>query len=307
VASDESDSFVISRTGNGDWGQGIGHARLEKDNSGVSPVIGASADIAFAEGYSAAAGDDSCVQYIAIDSGCGQGDVYAVFNRETPDDSLAVDLDISAAYGIDNVDIAGLDVSGQGANAVLLVGAADDNQVYRSYDGGSSWLKSQLAPTGLSATQVVMSDGFVAGGVAYVSTSGAESALSISDDGGLSWHQLGLIDTTVEALVDLAVSPRYDYDATIFLLTWGGTASLWRSNDDGWQRLFSSALGGVDGLDYVALSPQYGGGSRVVYLAGYSDGQPAIWRSADNGRSFERYEVPLPADCWVMADDDTLF
>jgi hypothetical protein len=233
---------------------------LGKDNSGAS-VVGISADIAFPSGYSSEPGSGSYVQFVAVSDGGGDGDVYAIYGKAVPDDSGAVDLNIGSAYGLSNTDVASLSVCGDGVTVVLLAGASSDGQVYRSVDGGDSWVRSSKQPTGQSGTRVIMTDGFAAYGVAYAATSGAGSALSVTLDGGATWNQLGLVDTRIDTIIDLALSPEYGQDDTLFMVTWGDGLSLWCSHDGGslWQRVFSSALDGVDCVYFVELSPQYGG------------------------------------------------
>jgi len=118
---------------------------------------------------------------------------------------------------------------------------------------------------------------------------------------------VGLIDTGISSIVDLAVSPDYNQDSTIFMLTWGGEHSLWRSLNKGerWERLYSSTLADVDCIDLVELSPQYDG--QVVFIAGSSDGSPAIWKSSDNGQDFKHRSVPFTIDTWAVVNDKTLF
>ncbi len=309
VVTDEADSLVVTRTGNAGWGQTVGDARLDKDNSGASVAVGISADIAFPDGYSSEPGSGSYVQFVAVNAGGDGGDVYAVYGGAAPDGSEAIDLNIGSGYGLSNIDVTSLAVCGNGASAVLLAGVAGDGQVYRSLDGGDSWVRSSKEPTGQSETRVIMAPDFPGCGIAYAATSGAESALSITLDGGATWNQLGMIDTRIDSIIDLALSPEYGQDDTLFLLTWGGDFSLWRSLDGGslWQRVFSSALDGVDSVDFVELSPQYGSDGQVVFLAGSGGGNPAIWKSADNGQGFTRREAPLAVDQWAVVDNNTLF
>jgi hypothetical protein len=309
VVTDESDSFVITRIGNSGWGQAVANARLEKDNSGASLAIGVSADIAFPDDYSSEPATGSYVQFVAVNAGGDSGDVYIVYGGAVPGSSEAVDLNIGSGYGLGNIDVTSLAVCGVAADALLLAGAAGDGQVYYSDDSGSSWIRSSKEPTGQSGTRVVMADDFSSYGKAYAATSGSESAFSVTLDSGITWNQLGLIDTRIDSIIELALSPQYRRDSTLFMLTWGGDFSLWRSLDSGgrWQRIFASALDDVDSIDLVELSPQYGSGSYVVFLAGSGAGDPAIWKSADNGQGFVRREAPLAIDQWVVVDDTTLF
>jgi len=123
-----------------------------------------------------------------------------------------------------------------------------------------------------------------------------------------SYNQVSLIDTGIETILNLVPSPDYRQDDTLFMLTWGGEHSLWRSLNGEWERVFSSNLADVDSLSMVALSPQYDKNNEVVFLAGASNGGPAIWKSTDSGQRFNRRRVaPLTIDIWAVVDDTTLF
>ena len=256
VITDETDSFATTNLGSAGWGVAIGDARLNRDNSGASVAVAVSAAIAFPDDYSSEPASGSYVQFVAIDSGGGSGDIYMVFGVRTPAASVAIDLNIGANYGQDNIDVTSLEVSGIAADAHLLAGAAASGQVYRSLDSGANWVTSSKGLSGGSRTYVLMAPGFIGSGQAYAATSGGGSAFSATSDGGASWNQLSLIDTAISSIVDLAVSPRYDQDSSLFLLTWGSEFSLWRSTDGGesWLRVFSSSPADVDSLDLTVWS-----------------------------------------------------
>jgi len=308
VVTDETDTVVTARIGNDGWGEIIGDAII----GGLASV---SADVAFPGDYVGEVTAGQYVQFVAIDTGTGNGDVYKIEGSAAPASSTVTDLNIGSNYGLDNVDIAGLAVTGNAAEAILLAGAAGQAQVYLSTDGGVNWTRNIKQPTGESETHVLMAPDFTSSGIAYAATSGVESAFSISKDSGIIWNQIGLIDTEISDIVDLAVSPDYSQDNTLFMVTFGGEHSLWRSLNGGttWERLYSSALGYVDQIDLVELSPEYDG-SQVVFLAGSSNGSPAIWKSTNNGQSFLRLTsvdpdtgVPLSIDTWAVVSDNTLF
>ncbi|GAI54170.1 unnamed protein product, partial [marine sediment metagenome] len=117
--------FVTTKIGSVDWGEIIGDARLDKDNSGIptSVVVHNSAAIAFPDGYS----EDSTL-FVAIDTGGNNGDVYMINGVEAPDNSAATDLNIGAAYNLSNIDVTSLAVTGNAATANLLAGAASSAQ-----------------------------------------------------------------------------------------------------------------------------------------------------------------------------------
>ena len=300
VATDETDTLVTTTAEGDGWHQTVGDAVI----SGITP---ASAAIAFPSNYDSDVTAGDYVQFVAVNTGGNNGDIYLIEGVEAPDLSVATDLDIGADYGQSNVDVTSLAVSGKGTTAHLLAGAANSTQVYYSTDGGTSWEASSKPPTGESGTYVLMAADFAQSGRAYAATSGNSSAFSYTTDNSDTWNQIGLIDTDISNIIELAVSPNYSEDNTLFMLTWGGEHSLWRSSNEGerWERIYSSTLADVDSIDLIALPPEYD--SDIVYLAGSSDGSPAIWKSTDNGQEFTHRSVPFTIDTWVVTSDKTLF
>ena len=308
VVTDETDTLVTTKVGDAGWGATIGDARLDKDNSGIptSVAVATSADIAFPDDYDATIAH--YVLFVAIDTGSGNGDVYRI------NAAVATDLNIGVAYGLSNIDVTTIAVTGNAATANLLAGTAS-SQVYLSTNGGSSWTRSTKPPTGQSQTFVLMAPDFANSGKVYAATSGTESAFSLSQDSGVTWNQIGVIDTGISTILDLAPSPTYRRDNTLFILTWGGAHSLWRSLNGGtrWERVFSSTLANVDSIDKVKLSPNYNS-SQVVFIAGTGGGNPAIWKSTDNGQTFTQQTTSDPTtgatftiDIWAVVNDTTLF
>jgi len=251
------------------------------------------------------------VLLIAIDTGSGNGDIYRISG------TTVTDLNIGFGYGLSNVDVTALAVAGNAATANLLAGAAGGARVYASVDGGINWTMSNKDPTGQAKTCVVMAADFSSSGKVYAATSGTESAFSYTADGGVSWNQSGLIDTKISDILELAPSPNYSRDNTLFMLTWGGKHSLWRSLNGGdrWERVYSSALANVDSIKRVELSPRYGDGTEVVFITGNSGGDTAIWNSADNGQNFGPARITrdpvtgatFSISTWTVVNDNTLF
>lgn len=317
VVTDETNTVVTAKISNAGWGAVMGDARLNRDNSSVySPVaVSNSAVIVFPDNYEGDADSEDCTLFVAIDTGNGSGDVYKIQGARAPGNSLAIDLNIGAAYGLNNIDVTGLAINGSGSAAKLLAGAASNSRIYVSADGGVNWTRSRKEPSGTSKTYVLMAPDFAMSSKAYATTSGTESAFSISQDKGLQWNQLALIDTMMSTIVDLAPSPDYSRDNTLFLLTFGGEHSLWRSTNGGvtWERVFGSALSNVDSLSLVALPPQYNSSNQKVFVAGVSNGNPAIWESTDSGQRFTLRRaldpdgLAITIDTWALVSDATLF
>jgi photosystem II stability/assembly factor-like uncharacterized protein len=316
VTTDEIDTFTSIKPGDGGWGTLTGNATLLRDNAlppaPVTPVI--SAAIAIPGNYGSDFYLGKCAYYIAVNTGTGNGDVYEISYIPGPDYLTATDLNVGLGYGRDNTDITSLAASGYYPAVNVLAGAADNAQTYYSTDGGTSWIESRKKPTGVSGTRVLLPP--YNPGTTYAATSGADSALSISRDGGHTWNQVSLIDNTISTVVDMAPSPRYPQDNTIFMITFGKGHSLWRSWNGGniWERLLSGSLESVDTMTRVGLPPQYGDNTATVFVAGESDGQPSIWESLDDGQSYRCRPtkspgtgIDFPIDTWAIVDESTLF
>jgi len=127
VATDETDSTVTTKIGDAGWGATIGNATLDKDNSETpTPVVVAdSAAIVFPSNYGSDGASADYVQFIAIDTGSDNGDVYKINGAEAPSNSEATDLNIGSSYGLNNIDVTGLAVDGNATAANLLAGAAE--------------------------------------------------------------------------------------------------------------------------------------------------------------------------------------
>ena len=190
----------------------------------------------------------------------GMGDVYKI----APDNDgwSATDLDVRGTAGpcaCTETNILSIAVSGDADTAKILVGTEQlipdpeygDTQylVYWSDDGGTTWHHSDKQPTGMGFTCVTM-----APDKEYVSTSGSESAFSASEDGGLSWDQRGLIDTQITKINDVAPSPNYAEDGTIYMVTEPSigpsfyATSLWKTTNKGatWARIYCSTLTNIE-------------------------------------------------------------
>jgi hypothetical protein len=300
VASDETDSFVLTRISDENWGATI-------SGTTVPGVVPASAVIAFPDDYQALAEGGSL--FIGLDTGSDGGDVYRI--SLAAGSLTTTDLDIGSAYGLAGVDVTSLEVDGNTAGASLLAGAGGSAEVYISTDGGLNWTTGAGNPTGQSTTHVLLLPGFSVSGEAFAITSGTESAFSRTGDGGVTWQQVSLIDTTISSIIDVAVSPLHRQDYTLFMLTHDAlhtVQSLWRSVTDSasWERLLSSSDAAVDEIRKVELSGEYGGVNQVVFLTGTGSGNPTVWKSTDNGTTFASFSAPQTVDAWA-AVGNTLF
>ncbi len=311
VVTGETDTRITVKTGDTAWNDEIGYARLDAE--------AVSAEIAFPVWADTGIIPEDFLCFVAIATGTGEGDVFRIEGSPGPGLSTAIDLNAGSAYGRGDIDVSALSAYDDGSNTILLAGAAETAVTYTSADGGATWTRSRKPPTGDSLTGVLIGADFSTTCMMYAFTGGEESALSISRDNGTTWNQLSFIDTALNTIVDVAPSPRYSQDSTLFLLTFGsgpGSQGLWRSRDGGgtWERTLSGQADGVDTLRKVALPPEYGDDCRAVFVAGESRGNPAVWESTDSGQNWRRRftrdpttGAPLPIDAWVVAGETTFF
>lgn len=286
ATNDETVTVIKTKIGDTDWGSMISNTTVP-----LGTLVGA--QIAFPDNYGKSQQDFTLIA--GFNTGTGSGDAYIIYGEVTPAASSYVDFDIGRSDGLNSVDVSSIAVIGDSRSAVITAGTATGAQVYATNDGGATWVGSTKPPTGTAVTCIIPAKDFPTSGAIYAGTNGTEGAFSISTDCGLTWDQCSLIDTQISALVDFAPSPGYDHDSTVFVLTFGNSRhSLWRTEDGGtsWERVFSGALPGVEGIDYIRLSPEYGSNGKVLFLTGTSGGKPVLWKSKDNGADFTR---PRPA------------
>jgi len=301
VASNETDTTIIARIASLAWGSAIG-------STSIRNVAATGAVICLPTDY----GVDSTALdiFVGLKTGSGTGDVYRV-DLIIGGTGQYADLNAAAVLGLSDIDITALSCGGNSTAGSIVAGAAGSANILASIDGGVSWKKSGKGPTGTSVAGLVIAKDYAVSQRVFAATCGAESAFSRSDDDGVSWYQTGLIDSQIatSGLIDLAVSPDYASDGEIFILTWGGKHSLWRSRDSGttWQRVFCGALPGVDALSSLSISPNYGTSDKALFVAGTAGRATALWKSADGGETFSQRYIPYAIDAWAAANADTVF
>jgi len=142
----------------------------------------------------------------------------------------------------------------------------------------------------------------------YAVTSGTESGFSCSNDSGITWEQISLIDTKIDDIPDFATPSA----TTVFMLTFNSSNlkhSLWRTLDSGrtWDRIFCGSFTGVDNLKLVKTIPQYSPDTPSIIIDGQSDSNPIIWESNDNGQTFTPHITPCITDTWSVLDSRKWF
>jgi len=307
--------FVITSTiAPGRWGEEIGPAEID------DVTANAWVDLAFPDDYTSDP-DETPTVFAAISSDDdGEGGVYMVEGVESPDDSVATQL-------MDNENIVSIAVSGDAGDAFILAGSLDSNVIYYSDDGGNSWDDVSKDPTGEGMTYVIMEADVVWGGevfdpddgMAFASTFGNESAVSRSNDGGMVWNQIGLVDTDIDGIDDLAFHPDFPDTATFMMLTddGAGAYSLWLtengdSDEPDYMRVLCGYDGGTPGnIDAEEISlVEYAQDGDAIYIFGESDSNYSIWKSTNDGQTFgSKRSVKDDAEIydWAIPDSKTIY
>ncbi|MCX8126165.1 MAG: hypothetical protein N3E40_03360, partial [Dehalococcoidia bacterium] len=248
--------------------------------------------------------------YLCFDDGnfTGLADVYFVDNHTV----YRLDFPDPRPYSLTgsgnhwNIKLMCSPVSGASIDGTVLVYYC----AYPSPWGGSVWTRPDKYPTGafgstqsravvrwtrdgskayLGSFSTLAIDTAAAWYLAVNWTTGTandESALSVSADNGLTWNQVGYIDTTISGLNDFAISSD---GATAYLTSWNlgiNLESIWRTKSkplgDVWERV--RCVPSTIDRPIVRLVPGATDGS-VVFWADV--GGRRVQRSSDAGQTWQ--------------------
>lgn len=184
-------------------------------------------------------------------------------------DLAATDLVVSPAFALDQT----------------LFATARRGGLYRSTDGGQSWVAlsgrySLPDPSRMPASAIALSPTYAQDQTLYVSHQG----LQRSTDGGETWERVFAEELST------ALSPEFAEDRTAF--GWTGSGGLLRSTDGGesWQPASVGLVLDGYGSGRVLLPADYPA-SRTVYLV-WQPSSPDVpiqyFRSTDSAESWER-------------------
>ncbi len=308
VATDEINTVIISFFASSGWNSTIPEAIIP----GLVPL---SAALAFPDDYDSDPAKGRYRQFIALNTGSNTGDIYCLQTETKGIPPRVTDLNAGAIIGKNQVDIHSLAVTGTSDAVYIMAGASASTDVFFSYNCGQQWSSSIRSPSGGHSTFVIMTHDFQFSGKAFAGTGGSESAFSVSKNRGSTWTQCGLIDTSVAAILDLAISPDYTHNMTLFLLTSNVQDSLWYSSSGGekWERIYCTTQAAGERIKRIMLSSQYNL-NKKVFLAGSINDQPFIWKSNDGGNLFITSQSidpwtgkPVEIDTWTITSSDTIF
>ncbi len=185
------------------------------------------------------------------------------------------------------------------AAANLLLTATSNHGLYGSDDGGKRWQAMGLQAAGsyYSFSDVAISPAFEQDRTlfaAYLSGTGIGGSVYRSRDGGETWQNV----YSTDYVGDLAFSPQYASDQTIFATS--GDHALVRSTNGGddWEEVGTWPGGGANGIAlYIALPPNYPddsslfvGGSRGFWRLPPGE---SVWQPSLSGLSNQHTVVSL--------------
>jgi len=252
----ETDSGLFKSTdGGASWNRKRGPSRV-----GLSPGYATDATVFATDGTSL---------YLSKD----RGESWTLTAKDFVPDSLdAFGLKVSPDYADDRI----LFVFGRGG-------------VLRSMDGGATWAPCNNGLTNLDIAAFAVSPDWSHGKTLFAGTfAGRDGGVFRSKDGGASWQQLssrvGVLESNSQ-VGDIAFSPSYAVDRTVFVAGTFLSQAIYRSDDGGdtWSTVSSMA-----GANVLAFSPSYL--SDQVLFAG-TGGSAGVLKSNDGGYSWVRLDA----------------
>ena len=282
---------VTTRFSIAGWNSIIGDATL-----GAFSSSGGS--LAFPSDYNADISQDKCIHYVGVDAGA-LSSIYMIIGNETPNASQALLMLLPTASNA----VYTMDTIGELSSITIIAGLTSGNVF--SYSVTSQLYSTASTPPSVTATAqnacVAIGELNLSGYTVYAGTSGTNGGLARSVDSGDTFAQIAFICDDLQTITDLAVSPNYDYDGTIYMITQGNSnkSILWRTTDYGktWEAVLTqgqdirhgTSLTTVAAFNKVKISP-YFAFDTTIFIA-ESVNAPRIWRSTDNGFHF----APLPS------------
>jgi len=225
--------------------------------------------------------------FLALPGSSRAGD--KVWTRGGPEGGAVDAFAISLNFAVDQTLFAGTNGGG----------------LYRTVDGGQTWLEANVGLTNLTVYMVDVSTNFPQDQMVFAGTN--SSGLFRSTDAGASWAQMPA-PLNSGSINGIAFSPNFAVDGTVFVSKGSGDA-LYRSVDGGstWTDIRGN-IGAVS-VGKMACSPSFALDDTIVALT-----SAGLYKSADRGASWQAINTGLTTTDFrslafspAYAADQTLF
>jgi hypothetical protein len=318
IGVDDDHTYITSKKGGAQWGatKGDGELKYDADPSPLSFRIDVDGDATIWMPDDFDSDDRELFVGVDDDGGLG-GDVYWCIS------TTIYDLDIVASD--DETDVTDLHAAGNVGDASLIAATYGGDMRY-SDDYGDSWSKNKKKPTGDDASYVRVAADFLDSEEAWAATNGPDAAVSFTSDMGSLWNGIGLIDTDMGTIVDIAPAPDFDGSSGAFFMvtqeddtpptpgssSWFQGESLWKYDGDNWERIFHYTLMDSDVyavyISDVEVSPEWESDECVLFADRNNN---RAYRSTDGGGRFRRANsaaadpTSVQGASWLVIDADT--
>jgi len=268
---------------------------------GASSIV--SSTIAFPSDYNATLITSRNV-FVGVISAGAVDNVYRV---ATGSAAASVALNPLALFGITDHEITSIAYNGTYAAGTLFAGQSAGTWVMSTSNanapvGVTSWLPGVTVPSGANTTYIALANDYASSNKMYAATSGADAAVSVSNDSGVYFYQAGFIKSVIITIDDIAAVSSTE----MWMVTGDGAAtteSLWRTTDSGatWYR-YGTLATTTNGI--VRLSPNYATDNTLLFAnAGGTD----ILMSTNAGLSWTARTSPAALSDIVMKDQYTWY
>ena len=156
--------------------------------------------------------------------------------------------------------------------------------VFKSTDEGVTWARASDGMSNTNVWKVIASPDPAAKNTLFALTNGG---IEKSTDGGAHWTAVPAPDANLR---DLALSPAFAADHTLFVAAQNGPGRIYRSTDGGATWSGADALRGDP--QHLALSPDFVHDRKVCHGGGWND---FVYCSTDSGVTWTQAETKLPA------------
>jgi photosystem II stability/assembly factor-like uncharacterized protein len=259
----------------------------------VGPVLGS--DLFLPSTFSSSVASANMQVFLGFFDMAASGDVFlCIFGNPT---SVAFDLNVAGPASV--FQCTGLDGAGTWMLAAGETAAAPGvPAVYRSTNGGSNWQAALKAPTGgagpsgFTDMSVLITD--AATGEAIASTFGAGSGIYLTQNFGVTWNGMSLLNVVVGTIQDIAF-----YDGLVCVLD---GAYLWRHDGSQWLLMAATAADCINvAPDGTIFTSVFGGAAALMFSSDAGDTWATQVSSLPGGALWNA-KAALDASTLVAAD-----